>query len=97
MAPRPGWRASSGRSPRLFPLTEAWYDLTGRHYPDRISNEQYERDLDAFEKHYWKPIDGAFPICHLGRAMRVWLVVSGPERGHVWLDDRASDKGLSPA
>lgn len=79
-----------------FPFTEAWNDLTSRPYPDRISNEQYERDLDAFEKQYWKPIDGAFPICHLGCAMRVWLVISGPERGHVWLDDRASDNGISP-
>lgn len=79
-----------------FPFAEAWNDLTGRPYPDRVSNEQYERDMDAFEKTYWRPIDGAIPICHMGCAMRIWLVVTGAEAGQVWLDDRASDKGFTP-
>jgi hypothetical protein len=42
------------------------------------------------------PIDGAIPICHLGGAVRTWLVVSGPERGNVWLDARAEGDWLRP-
>jgi hypothetical protein len=35
-------------------------------------------------------------ICHEGCAIRDWLVVTGPERGNIWLDDRANDGGLLP-
>tara|TARA_Y100001934_G_scaffold243249_1_gene299685 strand:+ start:1119 stop:1328 length:210 start_codon:yes stop_codon:yes gene_type:complete len=41
-------------------------------------------------------LDGAIPICHLGCAQRQWLIVSGPERGNIWCDDRADNEGLSP-
>lgn len=40
---------------------------------------------------------GAIPICDEGCALREWLVVSGPEQGHVWLDHRADGRGLTPA
>ncbi|GAA4636396.1 hypothetical protein GCM10023196_085960 [Actinoallomurus vinaceus] len=39
---------------------------------------------------------GAICICHLGCARREWLVVSGPERGNIWADDRVDDIDLYP-
>jgi len=53
-------------------------------------------DLAAGEARYFAPIDGAIPVCHLGCAIRIWLVVSGPEAGHLWQDDRANDGGWEP-
>ncbi|MFF1560684.1 hypothetical protein [Streptomyces sp. NPDC058279] len=35
-------------------------------------------------------------LCHLGCAARQWLVVSGPERGRIWNDDRADEVDLAP-
>jgi SMI1 / KNR4 family (SUKH-1) len=40
---------------------------------------------------------GALCICHLGCALRQWLVASGPERGNVWSDDRADGEDLMPS
>ena len=70
--------------------------LSGLPYPDGMTEHRYLVELAAFEERYWQRIDGAFPVAHLGCAIRTWLVVSGPERGHVWLDDRASDNGFAP-
>jgi hypothetical protein len=41
--------------------------------------------------------NGAIPIANLGCAIRILLVVTGTERGHVWIDDRPSDGGIYPA
>jgi hypothetical protein len=41
-------------------------------------------------------VNGAIPICHEGCAYRDWLVVSGPEVGHLWRDARADQRGLYP-
>jgi hypothetical protein len=81
---------------RPFPFHEAWNDLTGLPYPDGMTEQRYLVELAAFEEHYWRRVDGAFPVAHLGCAIRTWLVVTGPERGHLWLDDRASDNGFTP-
>lgn len=83
-----------------FPYREAWNDLTGRP-PDELAEEdeeEYERQLHAFEERYFAPsvMNGSFPICHMGCALRVWLVVTGQERGRVWRDSRADDAGVSP-
>jgi hypothetical protein len=43
-----------------------------------------------------KLVNGAIPVCHIGCALRRWLVVTGPERGHIWCDDRADQRGLYP-
>ena len=55
----------------------------------------WHQTLDADK---WKPslVDGAFPIAHQGCAIRNYLVVSGDERGNVWVDDRANDNGIYP-
>ena len=88
-----------------FPLTEAWNDIEGRPQFDEARGsdqdymDEYERRLDAWESEkYWNPrlVNGAIPICHLGCALREWLVVTGPEAGNVWRDERADEKGLWP-
>lgn len=87
-----------------FPHDMAWNDLSGRpefdeeHGDDPEWVDQYQRDLDAWEKTYWctSQVNGAIPICHLGCALRQWLVITGPEAGNVWNDDRAEAGGLKP-
>jgi hypothetical protein len=61
---------------------------------DRLT-EEWDSLINA---EYWSPsvMDGAIPICHLGCALRQWLVVTGPQRGYVWDDSRADYKGLAP-
>ena len=81
------WGDFVGSLAKSFALTEPWNDLTG--YPDNAlaesDQEQYERRMDAFEQRYWHPsvMNGAFPICHKGCALRIWLVVSGGEAGNL--------------
>jgi SMI1/KNR4 family protein SUKH-1 len=83
-----------------FPHREAWNDLTGRP-PDELAGQnepEYERQIAVFEARYFAPsvMNGALPICHMGCALRVWLVVTGEQRGHLWRDGRAEDTGVSP-
>ena len=91
-----------------FPYADKWNDLTGKPEFDdaqALAQTNYEYDdlygerLDEWEqKHYWntRHVNGAIPICHLGCALREWLVVTGPEAGHVWCDRRVDDQGLYP-
>jgi hypothetical protein len=83
-----------------FALRDAWNDLTRKPSEKLIETnlEEYDRQLATFEKIYWSPVrtNGAFPICHIGCALRIWLIVSGGEAGHLWLDGRADNTGLSP-
>ena len=78
---------------RPFPHTEAWNDLTGE--PE---DEGDEEAFEEFDKQYWSSerVNGAIPICHEGCAIRDWLVVSGPEAGHIWHDARVDEEGLRP-
>lgn len=70
--------------------------------PPEISLEEEDRLMQAWdaelEQRYWNPaiMDGAIPICHLGCALRQWLVINGDQRGIVWNDFRADQRGLSP-
>jgi len=81
-----------------FPHTEHWNDLTGEPCYGSLADEIYEQQLTLFENHYFASanINGAIPICHIGCNLRHLLIVTGPERGYVWLDERADRKGLSP-
>lgn len=87
-----------------FPHTVPWNDLTGKpeYDEDREGNQEWEdeynRRLDAWEAIYFNTtnVNGAIPICHLGCALRQWLVISGPQAGKVWDDLRADYKGLRP-
>jgi hypothetical protein len=87
-----------------FPHRSAWNDRAGEPEYDEAREDdpqredEYQRRMDEWEQAYWNPVNvnGAIPICHLGCALRQWLVVSGPEAGHVWDDDRADLGGLKP-
>jgi hypothetical protein len=86
-----------------FPHTSTWNDLTGQPEdfegdPDTPDEEEYWRQVEKFEERYFDPrnTQGSFPLCHVGCAIRLRLVISGPERGNVWNDDTANFTGLSP-
>ena len=81
-----------------FPHTNPWNDLTGMPEEDEQDEQRFELAFNEFDKRYWNPsnVNGAIPICHLGCALRQWLVVTGPEAGHVWCDYRADYRGLQP-
>jgi len=59
---------------------------------------EYERQYDEFEKRYWDSsrVNGAIPICEIGCALRIWLVVTGSVAGHLGHDGRADYTGLGP-
>lgn len=68
------------------PPADAPWDVLDA-YAERVDDANWRTGLN----------DGAIPIANLGCAIRVMLVVSGPERNHIWIDDRANDGGLYPA
>jgi hypothetical protein len=41
-------------------------------------------------------VNGAVPICHMGCGHLQWLVIQGEQRGFVWNDFRAEDRGMIP-
>jgi hypothetical protein len=97
------WQESDGFIGNLskpFPLREAWNDRSGLPSATLAESNppEYERQFEAFEEEYFDPrlSDGAFPICHMGCGLRIWLVVAGEQAGHLWLDGRADETGLSP-
>ncbi len=85
---------------KTFPHTEAWNDLQGKPSDElaKTDEEEYGRQLDQFEEVYFASslVDGAIPICHLGCALRIWLVITGSQAGCLWRDGRADCTGLSP-
>ena len=64
--------------------------------------EDFDDAMAAWDERWarlmWSPerTVGAVVVCHLGCASRQWLVVSGPERGRIWSDDRVDDEDLAP-
>jgi SMI1/KNR4 family protein SUKH-1 len=100
--PRP-WRERDGLVGVLsapFPLREPWNDLTGMPPDDLLDadEDEYDRQRAVFESRHWRTaiVNGAFPICHIGCALRIWLVLTGDEAGRLWRDGRADLTGLSP-
>jgi SMI1 / KNR4 family (SUKH-1) len=82
-----------------FPFDKPWNDKSEEpKFALEENEEEYEKQMDAFEAKYWSSslMNGAFPICHRGCALRLWLVVTGKESGNVWFDGRADYSGLSP-
>jgi hypothetical protein len=74
--------------------------------PDRGGDVGTDDDFDAryqawdkrLEDLLWNPdrTVGAICLCHEGCAYRYWLVVSGPQRGRIWSDQRAAQVDLQP-
>ncbi len=70
----------------------------GLNYKRLDENEESRRAYHSLADHlhgsYFS--QGALAICHYGCGMMFCLVVTGDERGNVWLDDRANGNGLFP-
>lgn len=82
-----------------FPHREPWNLPAARlSPPDTFASEADElawyQQLDA-DYHAPALLDGALYISGAD-GLRTLLVVTGPERGHLWLDARADDRGLLP-
>lgn len=83
-----------------FRFQEEWNDLSG--YPEanlmKRDETEYDRQIEQFEGRYWSSelMNGAFPICHEGCALRIWLLVTGEQAGKLWEDRRSEYKGLRP-
>jgi hypothetical protein len=95
------WRENDGFVGTLslpFPHTNPWNDTSGPPTRTDQSEAEYTRLREAFDRRYYDSslVNGAFPVCHLGCALRLWLVVTGPEAGNLWEDNRADFNGLAP-
>lgn len=76
-------------------------------YDDFDDEDAYFEALSEFETEHWIPIfsiyfdelglsTGALPISRRGCGARDWLIVTGPEAGHVWHDRSADHGGVAP-
>jgi hypothetical protein len=59
--------------------------------------DKYEND-EKWEEEYFNPkwVDGMLRISHQGCGRYVNLVITGKERGNIWVDNRVSDGGIYP-
>ncbi|MEU9748169.1 SMI1/KNR4 family protein [Streptomyces niveus] len=64
--------------------------------------EDFDDAIEAWDER-WEPVMfspdrtvGAVVISHIGCAARRWLVLSGPERGRIWSDNRVDAEDLTP-
>ncbi len=76
-----------------FPHRDEWNDLSSKP-----SDEDFDSIIEKFDEVYWNSslMNGAIPICHTGCALRIWLVVTGEQAGHLWHDGRADHRGIVP-
>jgi hypothetical protein len=83
-----------------FPFKEEWNDLSAKPDDDLVNRDEaeYWKQVEAFESGYWSValVNGAFPICHQGCALRILLVVTGDQAGHLWDDRRSEYSGIKP-
>ena len=89
-----------GDPSKPFRFEEAWNDTSNmppEDFPEE-NEEEYWRRMEDFEKGYWSAelMNGANPICHQGCALRIWLVVTGPQSGELWDDRRSEYEGIRP-
>jgi hypothetical protein len=90
-----------GKLAEPFPLEMAWNDLGEFNPFDEsldVDDPEYDAKIGQFDRRYYGSsiVNGAIPICHLGCAIRIWLVVAGNQQGRLWLDGRAEGSGISP-
>ncbi|MET9881345.1 SMI1/KNR4 family protein [Actinacidiphila glaucinigra] len=98
-----------GRLAEPFPTKRATAAELAAMAADCPEEEDFE-DIEEFDAAFeawderWAPLlwgedrtVGALCLCHLGCALRQWLVVSGPAAGQIWDDERADDLDLRPA
>jgi hypothetical protein len=81
-----------------FAFEEEWNDLSARPTDNLADEDEYWNKMEEFERVYWGSalVNGAIPVCHEGCALRIWLVVKGPQAGYLWEDKRSEYNGLSP-
>jgi hypothetical protein len=83
-----------------FPFGEEWNDVSAMPPHDLVDRDEseYWKQMEAFQTTYWGTalVNGAFPICHQGCALRILLVVTGPQAGYLWDDRRSEYAGLKP-
>ena len=91
----PGWPEGDPSAP--FPHDAPW-NMEVEGPPPDASAEDEDAWHARWDEIYFDPtfVNGSIPIAHMGCAMWVRMVVSGPRSGQVWLDDRASDAGIYP-
>ncbi|MFH7027875.1 MAG: SMI1/KNR4 family protein [Heteroscytonema crispum UTEX LB 1556] len=73
-----------------FPLKEAWNDLglVKQRVDSAINYNPY------FDN---KLVQGTLTIAHYGCGIYAMLVITGEQRGNIWIDDRTNDSGIYPA
>jgi hypothetical protein len=85
---------------RAFPFNEEWNDLSTKPCDDLVDLDEVEywKQMETFERRYFSValVDGAFPICHEGCALRILLVVTGDQAGNLWDDRRSEYGGIKP-
>ena len=74
-----------------FPHVKEW----NIENPFEVESQEFIK----FEHNYYiiKHVTGAIRISHYGCGIMYMLVVSGLEKGHIWVDDRCSEYGIYPA
>jgi hypothetical protein len=97
------WQENDGFVGNLlkpFTFEDEWNDLSGQPDADLLKRDpdEYDRQIELFDARYWTSdlVNGAFPICHEGCALRIWLVVTGKQAGKLWEDRRSEYAGLRP-
>jgi hypothetical protein len=93
------WReADVGDLSEAFPFHEDWNDLAVKPTDELLQRDEpeYWRRMESFESTYWSTalVNGAFPICHQGCALRILLVATGDQAGYLWDDRRTEYAGI---
>jgi hypothetical protein len=80
-----------------FPHSTHWY--MERHFDMEDDNVYESQEFQDWEEEYYsnRHVTGSIRICHYGCAIYYLLVVTGDEKGNIWVDDRANDEGIYPA
>ncbi|MEU1202889.1 hypothetical protein ABZ446_42705 [Streptomyces sp. NPDC005813] len=100
----PHRRHGSEPFPRRGPDPKDVEALLSEHPEEEDFEEidDFDDALEAWDARWealmWAPerTVGAVVIHHLGCALRQWLIISGPERGRIWSDDRVDAQDLTP-